>query len=98
MLTVWVWYFPASNDEEVTPTTRNISFTINDGTDPIQSATVKIGTETKTTGSLGGCTFNDIEDGTISVEVSKEGYTTKTESITVDETHTSFTISLVLNG
>lgn len=98
MLTVWVWYFPASNNEEVIPTTRNISFTINDGTDPIQSATVKIGTETKTTGSLGGCTFNDIEDGTISVEVSKEGYATKTESITVDETHTSFTISLVLNG
>ena len=99
MLTVWVWYFPATNDEgEVTPTTRNISFTINDGTNPIQGATVKIGAETKTTGSLGGCTFNDIEEGTVSVEVSKEGYTTKTESITVDETHTSFTISLVLSG
>lgn len=100
MLTVWVWYFPGTNDneEETVPVTRNISFTINDGTDPIQSATVKIGTETKTTGSLGGCTFNDIEEGTVSVEVSKEGYTTKTESITVDETHTSFTISLVLNG
>lgn len=94
-----MWYFPATNDEgEVTPTTRNISFTINDGTNPIQGATVKIGAETKTTGSLGGCTFNDIEEGTVSVEVSKEGYTTKTESITVDETHTSFTISLVLSG
>lgn len=96
MLTVWVWYFPGTNDN--VPVTRNISFTINDGTNPIQNATVKIGTETKTTGSLGGCTFNDIEEGTVSVEVSKEGYTTKTESITVDETHTSFTISLVLSG
>lgn len=98
MLTVWVWYFPATNDDETVPVTRNISFTINDGTNPIQSATVKIGSETKTTGSLGGCTFNDIEEGIVSVEVSKEGYTTKTESITIDETHTSFTISLVLNG
>lgn len=93
-----MWYFPATNDDETVPVTRNISFTINDGTNPIQSATVKIGSKTKTTGSLGGCTFNDIEEGTVSVEVSKEGYTTKTESITIDETHTSFTISLVLNG
>lgn len=82
-------------DEETTPTTQDISFTINDGTDPIQGATVKIGSETKTTGSAGGCSFTAIEEGTVSVEVSKEGYTTKTESITVDNTHTSFTISLV---
>ena len=82
-------------DEETTPTTQDISFTINHGTDPIQGATVKIGSETKTTGSAGGCSFTAIEEGTVSVEVSKEGYTTKTESITVDNTHTSFTISLV---
>ena len=75
--------------------TQDISFTINDGTDPIQGATVKIGSETKTTGSAGGCSFTAIEEGTVSVEVSKDGYTTKTESITVDSTHTSFTISLV---
>lgn len=98
MLTVWVWYFPANNDDTNVPVTRNISFTINDGTNPIEGASVKIGTETKTTGSAGGCTFSNIEEGTVSVEVSKEGYTTKTESITIDETHTSFTISLVLNG
>lgn len=93
-----MWYFPATNDDETVPVTRNISFTINDGTNPIEGASVKIGTKTKTTGSAGGCTFNDIKEGTVSVEVSKEGYTTKTESITIDETHTSFTISLVLNG
>lgn len=93
-----MWYFPATNDDETVPVTRNISFTINDGTNPIEGASVKIGTKIKTTGSAGGCTFNDIEEGTVSVEVSKEGYTTKTESITIDETHTSFTISLVLNG
>jgi propanediol dehydratase large subunit len=82
---------------EVTPetTTRDISFTINDGTDPIQSASVVIGSTTKTTGSAGGCSFTGIEEGSVSVTVSKEGYTTKTETITVDSTHTSFTISLV---
>lgn len=82
-------------EEETTPTTQDISFTINDGTDPIQGASVVIGSETKTTGSIGGCSFTGIEEGTVSVEVSKEGYTTKTESITVDSEHTTFTISLV---
>lgn len=80
------------------PVTRNISFTINDGTDAIEGASVTIGETTKTTGSAGGCTFNDIEEGNVSVTVSAEGYTTKTESITVDETHTSFTISLTASS
>ena len=79
-------------DEE--QTTQSISFTINDGTDPINGASVVIGEVTKTTGSAGGCTFDNIEEGTVSVEVSKEGFATKTEEITVDSEHTSFTISL----
>ena len=95
MLIVWLWYYPATDDEEeITPITRNISFVINDGTDPINGASVKIGTDTKTTDSSGACSFNDIEEGTVAVEISKEGYTTKNENITVDETHTTFTISL----
>ena len=77
-----------------TPVTRNISFTINDGTDPIEGASVVIGEITKTTGSAGGCSFNDVADGTVSVEISKEGFVTKTEEITVSEEDTSFTISL----
>lgn len=77
------------------PVTRDLSFTINDGTDPIEGATVTIGSKTGTTGSAGGCTISGVEEGTgISVEVAATGYTTKTETITVDETHTSFTISL----
>ena len=79
-----------------TPTTRDLSFTINDGTNPIEGATVAIGTKTSTTGSAGGCSINGVAEGEVSVEVSKEGYTTKTETITVDSTHTSFTISLVV--
>ena len=77
------------------PVTRDLSFSINDGKDPIEGATVSIGGKTGTTGSAGGCTISAVEEGTnISVEVSATGYTTKTETITVDETHTSFTISL----
>ena len=77
------------------PVTRDLSFTVNDGTDPIEGATVTIGTKTGTTGSAGGCTINGVEEGEgISVEVAATGYTTKTETITVDAEHTSFTISL----
>lgn len=84
-----------SQQQEQTPTTRTISFTINDGTNAIEGASVVIGETTKTTGSAGGCTFNDIADGSVSVSVSAEGYTTKSEIISVDSTHTSFPISLV---
>lgn len=76
-------------------TTQDISFTINDGTDAINGATVTIGETSKTTGSAGGCSFTGIAEGSVSVEVSATGYVTKTETITVDEEHTSFTISLV---
>ena len=76
------------------PVLRDLSFTINDGTDPIKGATVTIGAKTGTTGDAGGCTIKDVEEGSVSVEVSATGYTTKTETITVDSTHTSFTISL----
>ena len=84
------------DDEDIPEiTTRTINFTINDGTSPINGASVKIGSETKTTGSAGGCSFTDIQDGTVSVEVSATGYTTKTEEITVSSENTTFTISLV---
>lgn len=75
---------------------RTVNITVNDGTDPIQSATVVIGETTKTTGSAGGCAFNDITDGDVSITVSKEGYTTKTESISVAYDSTTFTISLTV--
>lgn len=81
---------------EVNPeiTKYDLSFTINNGTTGISGATVTIGEVTGTTGSSGGCTLKDIEEGSQSVTVTKTGYVTKTETITVDEDHTSFTISL----
>lgn len=74
--------------------TRNISITVNDGENAIQGASVVIGETTKTTGSAGGCSFTNLIDGEKSVTVTKEGYTSKTETITVSEKSTSFTISL----
>ncbi len=86
-------------DIEMTAT-RTVSFTVNDGTDGIQSATVTIDGDAegaKTTGSSGGCTAT-LTDGEHEIVVTKEGYTDKTETITVDSTHTSFTISLVASS
>ena len=82
----------AGEDEETG--SQDISFTINDGTSPVGGASVIIGSTTKTTGSAGGCTFSGVSEGSVSVTVSATGYNTKTESISVDSTHTSFTISL----
>lgn len=80
--------------DKPTPETRDISITITDGEDPLQGATVEIDETTRTTGAAGGCTFSNITDGTVSVEVSKVGFETKTASITVSEDSTSFTIAL----
>ena len=82
-----------NNNQQQTPK-RSLSFTIDDGTSGISGATVKLGDVTRTTGGAGGCTFTDIEDGSYSVQVSAEGYDSKTEAITVSENSTSFTITL----
>lgn len=82
-------------DSPIIVETFDLSFTINDGTDAVENATVSIGDITGTTGKAGGCTLKDVEVGTQSVTVEATGFATKTESITVDENHTSFTISLV---
>ena len=81
-------------NNEVNPETRNINFIINDGTNAVQGASVSIGGITGTTGSAGGCTLQNVSDGEHSVTVSADGFTTKTETIIVSESDTSFTISL----
>lgn len=73
---------------------RSVSFTVNDGTDPVSGATVLIdGAITKTTGGAGGCTASLI-DGDHSVVVTKDGFDDYSDSITVSYEDTSFTISL----
>ena len=75
-------------------TTRNISVNVTDGTNAVSDASVVIDDITRTTGSQGGCTFNDITDGEHTVTVTKTGYVTKTETITVSEDNTTFTITV----
>lgn len=79
-------------------TTKTISFSVNDGTDAIQGATVTVDGKTGTTGSAGGCSINEITNGEYTVTVTKEGYEDYTNTITVDDEHTSFTISLTESG
>ena len=71
-----------------------ITITVDDGTDAVEGASVTIGSTTKTTDANGECTFPDMTYGDYSAEVSKEGYTTKTESIGFRSNHKSFTVSL----
>ena len=86
----------ATVDIELTPT-RSVSFTINDGNDAIEGAYITIDGDTENkkgpTGSAGGCSAT-LADGEHTFLVTAEGYTDKTETATVDSTHTSFTISL----
>ena len=89
----------SSAEEEspfVTPVTRSVSFSVNDGTNSVAGANVVINGDNdnaKTTGNAGGCTAS-LDDGEHLISVSAEGYVTKTETITVSESNTSFTISL----
>ena len=78
--------------------THELSFTVNDGTDPIQGATVTIEGKTGTTGSAGGCTIEGILEGSHTVTVTKEGFTEYTDTITVSSESTSFTVSLVVDN
>ena len=90
-------------DVELTPC-RTVNITVDDGdsTDPqgISGATVVIDGDTenaRTTGSSGG-TAPKLPDGEHTIAVSKSGYQDKSVTITVDSTHTSFTISLEAEG
>ena len=72
----------------------SIHFDVTDGENGIGGATVTIDGVSKTTGSAGGCNSNNMTGGTVNVEVTKTGYVSKSESISIDNEHTSFTIVL----
>lgn len=60
-----------------------------DGTDAISGATVVLSdsdelSSSKTTGDDGSVTYDDIDNGTYTVTVSKSGYTTETETVVVE--------------
>lgn len=60
-----------------------LSITVTDGENALQGVSVTIDGETHITGSAGGCSFNLI-NGDYEVTFTKEGYTSKTENITVN--------------
>ena len=76
------------------PKIADITVNVSDGTNPISGATVTIGTDEETTDEDGDATFESVYEGSQTVTVTKTGYATKTSTINVDETHTSFTIEL----
>ena len=83
-----------SSSDTQSPTTYNLSFTVNDGTNPVEGAIVTIGEITGTTGSAGGCTLSNVPEGSQTVTVTCDGFTNYSDTINVSEENTSFTISL----
>ena len=74
--------------------TRDITVSVSDGTNPIASANVTAGDVSGTTGDDGEVVLNGVSEKVKQITVTKTGYADKTESVTIDATHTSFTITL----
>ena len=88
-------------DSEGNPETpkRNISVSISDGTDPVSGATVTLSKNddvvaTGTTGSAGGCTLSNVEDGSYTIKVVKDGFVDYTDTVTTSEDNASIVIEL----
>lgn len=77
---------------------RDLSFTVKDSEatpNPVEGAIVTVTTgKTGTTGSAGGCSITGVLDGSYTVTVTAEGFEDYSDTIVVDESHTSFNISL----
>lgn len=78
---------------------RNISVKITDGTDPVSGATVTLLKNntiiaSSTTGSAGGCNLNNVEDGSYTLTVIKDGFVEYSESITTSVDNADLTIEL----
>ena len=81
---------------------RNISVSVNDGTDPVSCATVSLLKNnnlvtSSRTGTAGGCTLSNVEDGSYTLTVTKEGYNEYSDSITTSVDNASLIIKLTQN-
>lgn len=72
---------------------RTLEITITDGTNPITSATVTIGSTSETTDSDGVAEF-ELYDGEYTVTASATGYTTVSDVVDVNENNLDMTIEL----
>lgn len=84
---------------ETNPEKRNISVRVTDGTDAISGASVSLFRNntviaSSTTGSAGGCTLSNVEDGSYTLLVTKTGFNDYTESVTTSVDNASLTIEL----
>lgn len=79
-------------------TAKDITVTVSDGTNPVSGATVTAGDNTGTTGADGKVAFEDVPETVTSISVTAEGFADKTQSVTIDASHTSFTITLTPVG
>lgn len=109
-LGLWKWqngsssirdiFIKDTTEPVVEPETVNISVTVTDGKDPIESVSVSLTdtnnnvVKTGTTGSAGGCTLSSVELGTYTVTASASGYTEYTDSLTVTNETTTLAITM----
>lgn len=70
-----------------------LTLTVDDGTDPVASATVTIGTDEQTTDETGKAEF-DLEYGDYEATIEATGYVTATEELAFRSNHKNFTVTL----
>lgn len=77
---------------------RDLSFTVKDSANEpaaVEGAVVTVTTgKTGTTGSAGGCSITGVLDGSYTISIVADGFEDYSDTIVVDETHTSFNINL----
>ncbi len=83
----------------VEPEKVDISVTVTDGKDPIESVSVTLTANESTvstgnTGSAGGCTLSNVPLGSYTVTASKTGYTEYTDTLTITKETTTLAITM----
>lgn len=92
-------HLPNNGVNPETTEKRNISVSVTDGTNPISGASVKLMKnntliKSSTTGSAGGCNLTNVEDGTYTIQVTKEGFVEYSDTVTTSVDNASLTIEL----
>ena len=87
-----LWYnYVKANASTDSPT---LTITVTDGTDPISSASVKIGSTTQSTNGEGKTTFSGLSYADYAVEVTKTGYYDLDDTVRFRANHKNFTLAL----
>lgn len=78
------WIESFTNEWGLGGGTYAVSGTVTDGTSPLAGATVTLDGDDVSTDATGAYTFPDVANGTYTISVSKEGYTSAGSSVTVN--------------